>query len=133
MPTTSATTLGQTARLYYSETDAEGGPALLRWFTPDCRLRFNNNDVIHGREAVTAFIVGRRHSIQRVHHRVEYIAADEETDTVALEITVEYLTVRGREIEVRGSAFLTFVGGRVDFQRVYVDARPLAAALEGEL
>jgi ketosteroid isomerase-like protein len=111
---------------FYARVDAMDVDGVLEQCTPDTTIRFANQPVSEGAEAVQAAlrhvwstIAGLEHSITRVI---------ESGDEAVLEAIVTYTLPDGRTVPLPTATVIERRGGRIAAQRIYADIAPLGVS-----
>lgn len=118
----------QWVRETYAAIDRKDNDAFIGRFAPDVWVRFGNAEPMVGRETNRAAFAQFFGAITAIRHRIEhsYFVGD----TIALEFTVTYTRLDGREVTVPASAFWVLKDGLATRFQVYVDQTPLWAPAE---
>jgi ketosteroid isomerase-like protein len=123
--TQSTTELAAASRTFYTDLDA-GGPGAYARLTEDAVFAFNDADPVVGNTAIGQFIDVWKANFRSVTHEIVKITADIENRSAGVEVIVRYVFKDGTSVDLKGSSFLDFVGGKVSGYRVYVDTSRLA-------
>lgn len=116
-------------RHYYASIDTtKRMDEAILFFTEDARLRFANNELIAGREAIHDALSGILDSVNGIRHEIQGVWEDEE-GAVIYEVDVTFIRKDDREVTIPGAVFCVMQDGHFREQRIYVDFAPLFAEM----
>ena len=115
--------------LYNNHVDKKDAVGFAAAFTDDGTLRFGNNDVLRGRQAIEAAIAGFFQAMVSLRHKTTKLTLHE--NMIFLEAMVTYERHDGNRVSVFAMTVYELVdapqGKRARDCRIYVDLAPLFA------
>jgi ketosteroid isomerase-like protein len=100
--------------------------AFFALFTDDCQFRMANNEVIHGRDAIQAWVAQYLGSVAGMRHVIlEEWAAD---DVAAVRVEVTYTMQNGTEFTLPALTRTRVRDGKVAEYLIFMDPSPVQAA-----
>lgn len=100
--------------------------AFFALFTDDCQFRMANNEVIHGRDAIQAWVARYLGSVTGMRHVIlEAWAAD---DVAAVRVEVTYTMQNGAEFTLPAVTRTRVRDGKVAEYLIFMDPSPVQEA-----
>ena len=125
MTRTAATSALETTRALLAAADTDIA-AFFGFFTDDCEFRMANNEVVHGREAIQAWVAGYLGSVAGMRHVVlEEWGTD---DVAAVRVEVTYTMRNGTEFTLPAVTRTRVRDGKVTEYLIFMDPTPVEAA-----
>jgi limonene-1,2-epoxide hydrolase len=128
---TQTSDLESAARTFYLELDDNDPEVFQRRLASNAWFTFNAIEPVTGVDAIGTFVSGWKVTFDALLHDVDKMTIDATTNTVAVELAARYVFRDGRQVDLKGCAFLEFVNDAIVSWRVYVDTSRLGIPSAG--
>jgi SnoaL-like domain len=111
---------------FYAAVDGMDAAVMAAWLTADTTVRFGNQELIRGRDAVMVSLSDFWGQLVEMKH--EFVNVVESGQLTFVESVVTYMRLDGRRIKLPSATAILRDGQLVAAQRIYADMQPLFAS-----